>query len=59
MFLEVSKTPSEKTGGGGLDADINPNIYDILLAPGIDQKRILGAYDPKTGRRVLLPTVGK
>jgi hypothetical protein len=58
-FLEVGETPSEKTGGGGLDTDINPNIYDVLLAPGIDQKRILGAYDPGTGRHVLLPMVGK
>ncbi len=57
-FLKVSVSASEETGGGGLDRDINPNIYDILLPPEKDQERILGSYDPETGRLVVLPMVG-
>jgi hypothetical protein len=59
LLVEVGKSPSEETGGGGLDTDINPNIYDILLPPGKDQERLLGGYDPKTGRLVALPMVGQ
>jgi hypothetical protein len=58
-FLKVGRSASEETGGGGLDTDINPNIYDILLHLGKDQERILGSYDPKTGRLVALPMVGQ
>ena len=57
-FLKVGRSASEETGGGGLDTDSNPNIYDVLLPPGKDQKRILSNYDPKTGRLVALPMVG-
>jgi len=59
LLVEVGKSPSEEMGGGGLDTDINPNIYDILLPPGKDQERILGGYDSKTGRLVALPMVGQ
>ncbi|UCG52429.1 MAG: tetratricopeptide repeat protein [Candidatus Latescibacterota bacterium] len=59
LLVEVGKSPSEETGGGGLDTDINPNIYDILLPPGKDQEKILGSYDPKRGRLVVLPMVGQ
>jgi carbohydrate-binding DOMON domain-containing protein len=55
LLVEVGESPSEETGGGGLDTDINPNIYDILLPPGKDQERILGSYDTKTGVLVVLP----
>ncbi len=57
LLVEVGKSPSEDMGGGGLDTDINPNIYDILHPTGKDQERILGSYDPDTGRLVALPMV--
>jgi hypothetical protein len=58
VFLEVGETPTDTTGGGGLDGKINPNIYDVLLPPGMDQKQILGAWDPITGKQVLIPMIG-
>jgi tetratricopeptide (TPR) repeat protein len=59
LLVDVGESPSEEKGGGGLDSEINPNIYDILLPPGKDQERILGGYDPNTGRLVVLPMVGQ
>ena len=57
-FIEVGGNPSEAAGGGGLEGGVNPNIYDILLPPGKDQERILGDYDPSTGRSAVVPMVG-
>lgn len=58
-FLKVGKAASDSTGGGGTDTKFNPNIYDILLPPAYDQTRILGDYDPATGKLVTLPMIGR
>lgn len=57
LLVDVGESPSAEAGGGGLDAGINPNIYDILLPEGRDQVKILGDYDPETGRIVSLPMI--
>jgi len=58
-FLDVGRSPSEDTGGGGTDTAINPNVYDILLPRGQNQEKILGGYSTETEMLVSLPMVGQ
>jgi len=57
-FMKVGKIAMEEQGGGGLDSDVNPNIYDILLPSSENQVRILSDYDSDTGKLIVLPLIG-
>jgi hypothetical protein len=57
-FVAVAESPSDSTGGGGTADGTNPNFYDILLPPGLDQRAVLGDYDAAKRRLVSVPLVG-
>jgi hypothetical protein len=54
----VSKKASGEQGGGGLDSDVNPDFYDMLLQKGVDQAKIIGSYGQAADKSVTIELVG-
>jgi len=53
-FLAVGRSATEETGGGGIDGGRNPNFYDILLPAGQNQQELLGHFDGKDPKKVVV-----
>ncbi len=52
---------AEATGwkfGGGTDTNLNPNLLDILVPEGMEQKKILAGYDLEEKKLATLRAVG-
>jgi hypothetical protein len=58
FFLTVGKEATEDQGGGGLESELNPNIYDMLVSEGADQSEILASYNESAGKTITVPLVG-
>lgn len=56
-FRTVGKDATGDQGGGGLESEFNPNIYDMLVPEGEDQSKILASYDESTGKTITVPLV--
>ncbi|MGB3092015.1 MAG: glucodextranase DOMON-like domain-containing protein [Candidatus Zixiibacteriota bacterium] len=56
-FMTVGEQSRQQQGGGGTDAEFNPNVYDILIPKGADQMEILGSYDATKKKRVIIPMI--
>ncbi|MGB7063417.1 MAG: glucodextranase DOMON-like domain-containing protein [Candidatus Zixiibacteriota bacterium] len=56
-LMTVGEKSTQQQGGGGTDAEFNPNVYDILTPKGTDQMEILGSYDVTMKRRVVIPMI--
>ena len=45
------------TFGGAPDNDAFPRVVDVLLPPGVDQREVLGSYQPASGAWARVPFV--
>jgi hypothetical protein len=54
-FMKVGRQSTQDQGGGGTDADFNPDVYDILNFPGTDQVKILSSYDVTKKKKAIVP----
>jgi hypothetical protein len=50
----VEAAGGEWVFGGGASGNADPNVMDLLGAPGLSQGGLLGAYDPSTGVQPVL-----
>jgi len=57
-YREVTEDVEGWKFGGGSKSDINPNVLDILVPEGMDQKEVLGAFDLESGELATLRAVG-
>ncbi|WP_018247923.1 glucodextranase DOMON-like domain-containing protein [Orenia marismortui] len=57
-YREVIKESEGWKFGGGSNTDLNPNVLDILVPEGMDQKEILGSFDLQQGRLAVVRAVG-
>jgi hypothetical protein len=55
---------AETWGGGGADPEaymatpsVSPNVYDILVPEGLEQKAILSGYDTTAGTYAMVPAI--
>lgn len=58
-FRKVGNKATKEQGGGGLDSNVNPKVYDILLPEGVDQAKLLSSYDETTEKLVTIQLVGE
>lgn len=56
-LMTVGEQSTQHQGGGGTDAEFNPNVYDILTPKGADQMEILESYDATKKKRVIIPMI--
>lgn len=58
MILPVSPGRwQDRFGGGREDSPIQPPLVDIIVPEGVKQETLLGDFDARAGRRVVLPGV--
>ncbi|MCK8817199.1 hypothetical protein MWH28_07480 [Natroniella sulfidigena] len=57
-YRQVQEEPTGWQFGGGTDTDLNPNVLDILVPEGMEQKEILGSYDLENQELATIRAVG-
>jgi carbohydrate-binding DOMON domain-containing protein len=55
--LPVRAVAEDYAFGGGGTGRFHPRVVDVLLPAGMDQRRVLGAYDEKAGTYARIPFV--
>jgi hypothetical protein len=55
--MPVVTTPEPWAFGGAPFGKVHPRVVDVLLPEGVDQRAVLGSYDPTTGRYARVPFV--
>lgn len=55
--LPVVSVPEPYAFGGAPEGNAHPRVLDVLLPPGVDQKKVLGSSDAKTGAWARVPFV--
>ena len=55
--MPVLSVPEPWAFGGAPAGDAYPRVVDVLLPPGVDQKKVLGSFDAKTGAFARVPFV--
>jgi hypothetical protein len=53
-FMAVTRTATKETGGGGRDESGAPGFYDVLLPAGQNQQELLGHFDGKDPKKVVV-----
>jgi C-terminal binding-module, SLH-like, of glucodextranase len=57
LTLPVQSVPDSWAFGGAPSGEIHPRVLDVLLPPGVDQRRVLGSYDELSGAFARIPFV--
>lgn len=58
-YSKIKKLKNFEIGEKATDPELSPNVYDILVPKGEDQKEILSGYGEKKGKYVVLPLIGQ
>ena len=57
LTLPVLTLPDSWAFGGAPAGEAHPRVVDVLLPPGIDQRRVLGSFDVESGAFARIPFV--
>jgi hypothetical protein len=55
--MPVLALPENWAFGGAPEGEAHPRVIDVLLPPGVDQRKVLGSFDATTGAFARVPFV--